>query len=73
MNWTDYFYNIAQQVKEKSKDERTKVGAVIVGKDKEIVSTGYNSFPRGIIDLVGKYRYLCGDFKNTRQLYSSNK
>ena len=50
MNWTDYFYNIAQQVKEKSKDERTKVGAVIVGKDKEIVSTGYNSFPRGIVD-----------------------
>ena len=50
MNWTDYFYNIAQQVKEKSKDERTKVGAVIVGKDKEIVSTGYNSFPRGIDD-----------------------
>ena len=30
-------------------------------------------FPGGIIDLVGKYRYLCGDFKNTRQLYSSNK
>ena len=50
MNWTDYFYNISQQVKEKSKDERTKVGAVIVGKDKEIVSTGYNSFPRGIVD-----------------------
>ena len=50
MNWTDYFYNIAQQVKEKSKDERTKIGAVIVGKDKEIVSTGYNSFPRGIDD-----------------------
>ena len=50
MNWVDYFYNIAEQVKEKSKDERTKIGAVIVGKDKEIVSTGYNSFPRGIDD-----------------------
>ena len=50
MNWVDYFYNIAEQVKEKSKDERTKIGAVMVGKDKEIVSTGYNSFPRGIDD-----------------------
>ena len=50
MNWVEYFYNIAEQVKEKSKDERTKIGAVIVGKDKEIVSTGYNSFPRGIDD-----------------------
>ena len=50
MNWVEYFYNIAEQVKEKSKDERTKIGAVIVGKNKEIVSTGYNSFPRGIND-----------------------
>ena len=50
MRWTEYFYNIAEQVKTKSKDNRTQIGAVIVGKDKEIVSTGYNSFPRGIVD-----------------------
>jgi len=50
MNWVDYFRNLAHNVKLKSKDERTKVGAVIVGKGKEIVSTGYNSFPRGIKD-----------------------
>ena len=50
MNLVDYFRSIAETVKEKSKDERTKIGAVIVGKDKEIVSTGYNSFPRGIDD-----------------------
>jgi dCMP deaminase len=52
MNWTNYFLNIAEAVKEKSKDQRTKIGAVIVGKDNEIVSTGYNSFPRGINDDV---------------------
>jgi dCMP deaminase len=52
MNWDQYFLNIAEQVKEKSKDRRTKIGAVIVGKDNEIVSTGYNSFPRGIDDDV---------------------
>ena len=50
MNWTDYFINIAEQVKEKSKDINTKIGTVIVGKDKEILSTGYNSFPRGLND-----------------------
>ena len=50
MKWVEYFYKIADQVKEKSKDNHTKIGAVIVGKDKEIVSTGYNSFPRGIED-----------------------
>ncbi len=50
MNWVEYFRNLAHNVKLKSKDERTQVGAAIVGKDKEIVSTGYNSFPRGIKD-----------------------
>jgi dCMP deaminase len=50
MNWDEYFLNIAESVKLKSKDQRTQIGAVIVGKNNEIVSTGYNSFPRGIND-----------------------
>lgn len=54
MNWKEYFRNIAHQVKLKSKDERTQIGAVIVGEDNEIVSTGYNSFPRGISDDVNE-------------------
>jgi len=50
MNWKEYFRNIAHQVKLKSKDKYTQIGAVIAGADNEIVSTGYNSFPRGIYD-----------------------
>lgn len=50
--WLRYFINIAEQVKLKSKDRSTQIGAVIVGKDKEIRSTGYNSFPRGLDDNV---------------------
>ena len=52
MRWVEYFQNLAHQVKLKSKDERTQIGAVIVGEDKEIVSTGYNSFPRGLDDSI---------------------
>lgn len=52
MNWKDYFGNIAQQVKLKSKDINTQIGAVVVGENNEIVSTGYNSFPRGIDDEI---------------------
>jgi dCMP deaminase len=52
MNWKTYFQNIVNQVALKSKDKRTQVGAIIVGSDNEIVSTGYNSFPRGINDDV---------------------
>lgn len=52
MKWQQYFRNIAYQVKTKSKDNYTQIGAVIVGLDNEIVSTGYNSFPRKINDDV---------------------
>jgi len=52
MRWVEYFRTLAHTVKLKSKDVNTQIGAVIVGKDKEIVSTGYNSFPRGINDNI---------------------
>lgn len=48
--WDTYFMGIAEQVAKLSKDESTKLGAVIVGPDREIRSTGYNSFPRGVND-----------------------
>lgn len=50
MTWPEYYLAIAESVKLKSKDIRTQIGAVIVGSDKQIVSTGYNSFPRNIVD-----------------------
>ena len=34
----------------KSKDKSNKIGAVIVGPGREIRSTGYNGFPRGMND-----------------------
>jgi len=33
-----------------SKDPNTKVGTVITGPDREILSAGFNGFPRGIAD-----------------------
>jgi dCMP deaminase len=52
LNWDDYFMNMVYLVAMKSKDENTHIGAVIVGPDKEIRSTGYNSFVRGINDSI---------------------
>lgn len=37
-----------------SKDPSTRVGAVIVGPDLEIRSTGFNGFPRGIADTPAR-------------------
>lgn len=50
INWDDYFMSIAYLIASKSKDERTHIGAVIIGESKEIKSTGYNSFVRGLDD-----------------------
>jgi len=50
MNWDDYFMSMAYLVAAKSKDIRTHIGAVVVGLNNEIKTTGYNSFVRGLQD-----------------------
>lgn len=46
------FLEMCKVIAKRSRDPSTKVGAVIVGPDNEIRSTGYNCFPRGINDNV---------------------
>jgi dCMP deaminase len=52
-SWDEYFLDIAELVSTRSKDPSTKVGAILV-RDKVIISTGYNGFPRGINDDISK-------------------
>ena len=59
MDWDSYFLTIAQAVALKSKDTSTKVGAIVVGPDKEIRSTGYNGFPRRVKDLPERQDSKC--------------
>lgn len=54
MNWDEYFIKMAYLVSEKSKDPSTKVGCVMVGQGKQIVSTGYNGLPRGLNDNINE-------------------
>ena len=49
-SWDDRFMSMAYLVAEGSKDEKTHIGAVIVGPNKEIRSTGYNGFVRNLND-----------------------
>jgi len=51
-NKDDVFMNLVYLIASLSKDKRTKLGAVVVGADNEIRSTGYNGFPRGLNDNV---------------------
>ena len=48
--WDARFIELARHISGWSKDPSTKVGCVVVGEDREIRSTGFNGFPRGIED-----------------------
>jgi dCMP deaminase len=50
MNWIEYFFKIVDVIKLKSKDTSTKVGCIIVGPNNEIISTGFNGLPRGVME-----------------------
>lgn len=48
LSWDEYFMNIAVLASLRSKDESTKVGAVIVDKNNRLIGMGYNGLPSHI-------------------------
>ena len=50
LRWDNHFLHLCLDHARMSKDPSTKIGAVIVGPDREIRSAGFNGFPRGIAD-----------------------
>ena len=48
--WDKHFLDLSLKHAQMSKDPNTKVGSVIVGPDRELISAGFNGFPRGIED-----------------------
>ena len=66
IKWDRRFLELARHISSWSKDPSTKVGCVITGADREIRSTGFNGFPRGIADTAErlenrelKYPLIC--------------
>lgn len=49
-HWHHRFVDLALLVGGWSKDPSTQVGAVLIGPELEVLSVGYNGFPRGIED-----------------------
>ena len=54
-NWDIRFLELAAHVASWSKDPKTKVGSVIVNDNNQVLSLGYNGFPRGVLDKVSRY------------------
>lgn len=50
--WDKRFMELARHISTWSKDRTTKIGAVLVGPNKEVRSTGFNGFPRKVNDDV---------------------
>lgn len=48
--WDRHFLGMALYHSRMSKDPSTRVGSIIIGPDREILSGGFNGFPRGIAD-----------------------
>jgi dCMP deaminase len=55
--WDRHFLELALLHAKLSKDPNTQVGAVIVGSNDEIISAGFNGFPRGIEDTEERLNY----------------
>lgn len=49
-SWDEYFYDMAELVATRSRDD-CPVGAVVIGEDQIVISTGYNGLPRRVSDL----------------------
>lgn len=63
--WSDRYLQLAKHISTWSKDPSRKIGAVAVGSKGQILSQGFNGFPRGILDSVErlndrevKYKYV---------------
>lgn len=54
--WHLRYLKIAAEIAQWSKDPSTKIGAVCIGTSGQILSQGYNGFPRGIRDLRARLK-----------------
>lgn len=61
-DWDSWFMEHVYLAAKKSRDPKTKIGAVLV-KDNKVISTGFNGFPIGVKDL--KERYEDRDIKHS--------
>lgn len=50
--WDAKFLLLCEMIASWSKDESRKVGCVIIGKNNEVISTGYNGIVRGLDDDI---------------------
>ena len=53
--WHERYIKLAKEVSTWSKDPSRKIGAVAIGQQGQVLSQGYNGFPRGVLDTPERY------------------
>lgn len=75
MTFHNYFIDLCYAIARKSKDTSVKVGAIIVGRENQIVSTGYNGFPRRIKEKFSRQerpaKYLWTEHAERNAIYQA--
>lgn len=51
-DWDARWLDLAREIGSWSKDRNTKVGCVIIGDARQVLSAGYNGLPRGVNDDI---------------------
>jgi len=74
-SWDEFFIKLTRLIAEKSKDQSTKCGCVIVGPDNEVRSMGYNGLPRGMeyVEEVHQrpYKYMVFEHAERNAIYNA--
>jgi dCMP deaminase len=60
--WDERYMGLAKEVATWSKDPSSKIGAITVGSKGQVLSQGYNGFPRGVRDDLAP-RWEIREFK----------
>ena len=79
MKWDMRYMALAKEVSTWSKDPSTQVGTVAVGSKGQVLSQGYNGFPRGVDDDISrleiretKYKYVVHAEMNCTSIFSNH-
>lgn len=75
-DWDSRWLDLAKLTSDWSKDRSTKVGCVIVGTHNQVLSTGYNGFPRGVNDDIDERhqrpdKYLWTEHADRNAIYNA--
>jgi dCMP deaminase len=76
ITWDHRWLHMAGEIGKWSRDESTKVGCVIVGTANQVLSSGYNGFPRGVNDGVAErydrpLKYLWTEHGERNTIYNA--